>query len=337
MSNIILVTGGTGLVGAQLIFDLVRDGRHIRALKRSDSKLRVIERTFREHPGLLSKIEWVQGDVTDLYSIMDAMEGVSEVYHSAGLISFRASEFEKMMKVNAQGTANMVNIALEKGIKKFCHISSVAALGRVEEGVVIDEDAVWKTSKSNSNYAISKYSAEREVWRAAEEGLNVVIVNPSIILGAGDLNSGSSKLFRQVKNGLRFYAEGRTGFVDVRDVSRSCIALMDNNIFGRRFVLNSENLSYKELLSSIAEGFNMNPPSFKAEKWMSELVWRLEAIRSFFSGSNPLISKETSRNSRKKWNYSSEKIRKVLGSSFIPVRQSVMDTCRIYLAEEIKK
>jgi len=334
MSNKILVTGGTGLVGAALIFDLIKAGRQVRAIKRSNSKLHVIERTFRSRPELLANIEWFEGDVTDLYSIMDAMEGISEVYHSAGLISFQPSDFELMMKINAQGTANMINVALDKGVNKFCHISSVAALGRVEEGIIINEDAVWKTSKSNSNYAISKYSAEREVWRGAEEGLNIVIVNPSIVLGPGDMNSGSSKLFRQVKSGLSFYTEGKTGFVDVRDVSSACIALMDKGIFGKRFVLNSENISYKELLSNIAEGFKLKPPSIQAKKWMSEIVWRLEAVRSIFTGSKPLISKETSRNSRKKWSYSNEKIKEELGFAFILVRQSAIDTCGVYLAEE---
>jgi len=149
------------------------------------------------------------------------------------------------------------------------------------------------------------------------------------------MNSGSSKLFRQVKSGLNFYTEGKTGFVDVRDVSSACIALMDKGIFGKRFVLNSENISYKELLSNIAEGFKLKPPSIQAKKWMSELVWRLEAVRSFFSGSKPLISKETSRNSRKKWSYSNKKIKEELGCEFISVRQSALDTCEVYLAEEL--
>lgn len=318
-----------------MIFDLIISGKRVRALKRQSSKLNVIQRVFRDQPDLLDKIEWVEGDVTDLYSILEALTDVTEVYHSAAIISFNPAEYSEMMQVNARGTANMVNLSLEKGVQKFCLISSVSALGRVEQGIVINEDAVWKTSKSNSNYAISKYSAEREVWRGAEEGLNVVVVNPSIILGPGDMNSGSSKLFKQVKSGLKFYTDGITGFVDVRDVSRICISLMEKNIFGKRFVLNSENITYKEVLSYISEGFQKQAPSILAKPWMSEMVWRLEAFRSFFTGSNPLITKETSRNSRKKWNYSNDRIKKTLGLEFIPVKKSVLDTCKIYLKEEV--
>ncbi len=332
----ILVTGGTGLVGAQILFDLVRKGEKVRALKRSTSQMDVISRIFKHDQELLEKIEWIEGDVTDLYSVLEALEGVKEVYHAAAIISFRPSDFNEMMKINAEGTANMVNLSLEKGVDKFCHISSVAALGRVTQDISIDEKTVWKTSKSNSNYAISKYAAEREVWRGFEEGLKVVIVNPSIILGPGNLNSGSSKLFRQVWKGLNFYTEGVTGVVDVRDVSSCCISLMEKEIFGERYVLNAENVSYKDILSTIAIGFNKKPPSVLAKAWMSELVWRLEALRSLITNSNPLITKETSRNSRKKWSYSNEKIRKALGIEFIPMTQSVEDTCSVYREELFK-
>ncbi len=324
------------MVGAQIIFDLVRKGGKVRALKRASSEFDVIKRVFHHAPELLEKIEWVEGDITDLYAVAEALEGVKEVYHSAAIISFRPSDFTKMMKINAEGTANMVNISLEKGVEKFCHISSVAAIGRVEQGITIDETAVWKTSKSNSNYAISKYAAEREVWRGFEEGLKVVIVNPSIILGPGNLNSGSSKLFKQVWKGLKFYTEGITGVVDVRDVSITCISLMEKEVYGERFILNSENVSYKDLLSNIAIGFNKKAPSVLAKAWMSELVWRLEAFRSLITNSNPLITKETSRNSRKKWNYSNEKIRKELGMEFISMKKSVDDTCKVYMEETFK-
>ncbi len=329
----ILVTGGTGLVGAHLIFDLVRSGRKVRALKRENSKMDIIQRVFLKETSLLETIEWVEGDVTDLYSILEALEGVTEVYHTAAIISFYPGDFPEMMRVNAQGTANMINLSLEKGIKKFCHVSSVAALGRVEDGKIISEEAVWKTSKSNSNYAISKYSAEREVWRGVEEGLSVVIVNPSIILGPGDWNTGSSKLFKQVLNGLRFYTEGITGFVDVRDVSACCISLMEREVFGKRFILNADNIAYRELLGFMATGFQKRAPGFLAKVWMAELVWRLEAIRGWIGKTKPLITRETIRNSQKKWYYANDRVRTQLGHSFIPVKRSVEDTCEIYLRE----
>lgn len=329
----ILVTGGTGLVGSQLIYDLLQAGKRVRAMRRQNSSMLILRRIFFTRPELLDDIEWMEGDVTDPYSVREALEGVSEVYHSAGMISFQPSDFREMMRINSQGTANMVNLSLETGVKRFCHISSIAALGRLEENKPITESSVWKTSRTNSNYAISKYSAEREVWRAMEEGLPAVIVNPGVIIGPGDWNSGSSALFRQVWNGLSFYTEGMTGFIDVRDVSSCCIQLMEKNLMGRRFILTAENLSYRQVLTLIASGFKRKVPAYKARIWMSELLWRLEAIRIVLTGSKPLITKETSRNSRKKWLYSNQRIKETLQYDFIPVEKSVSDTCEIYLRE----
>jgi len=329
----ILVTGGTGLVGAQLIYDLLQAGRRVRAMRRQSSSMLILRRIFFTRPELLDGIEWVEGDVTDPFAVREALEGVSEVYHSAGMISFQPSDFREMMRINSQGTANMVNMSLETGVKRFCHISSIAALGRLEENTLITEDSVWKTSGSNSNYAISKYSAEREVWRGTEEGLPAIIVNPGVITGPGDWNKGSSKLFRQVWNGLSFYTEGMTGFVDVRDVSSCCIQLMEKNLTGKRFILVSENLTYREVLNHIAMGFQRKAPVYKARAWMSELIWRLEAARSILTGSKPLITKETSRNSRKNWQYSNKRIKDTLHHDCIPIEKSVRDACEIYLRE----
>ena len=327
----ILVTGGTGLVGAQLLYDLTLTGKKVRALRRSTSTDNILNMVFNNKPDLKRNIDWVEGDVTNVHDVLEAMQGVEEVYHCAAKVSFHGSEYREIMKVNVEGTANMVNMALETGVKKFCHVSSIAALGRVEENKVMDEHVMWKSSKYNSMYAVSKYGGEREVWRAMEEGLNAVIVNPSIIVGPGDWKSGSSAMFKQVYDGMKYYSLGVNGFVDARDVTFSMRMLMDKNISGERYIVSAENLTYQENFNMIADSMKKARPSIKVNGTLSEVGWRAEALRSFFLRRIPFITKETARNSQRKWYYSSEKIIKVLGNFFTPLQKSVADTSALYL------
>ncbi|CAN5435539.1 NAD-dependent epimerase/dehydratase family protein [soil metagenome] len=327
----ILVTGGTGIVGARLLYDLVFKGKKVRALRRAASKDDILDMAFAENLSLKNQIEWIQGSVTDIYDVMEAMKGVDEVYHCAARVSFHSSEQKEIMKVNVEGTANMVNAALEMDVKKFCHVSSIAALGRVEENKMMDENVFWKSSKYNSVYAISKYSSEREVWRAIEEGLKAVIVSPSIIIGPGNWETGSSAMFKQVWKGMKYYSLGVNGFVDVRDVTASMTGLMAKNIFGERFIVSAENCSYREIFNYIADSFQKPRPTIKVNGTLSELGWRAEAIRSLLMNKQPFITKETARNSQHKWYYSNEKIKKELGIQFIPLSKSIADCAKIFI------
>lgn len=234
------------------------------------------------------------------------------------------------MRMNTEGTANLVNAALEKKISKLCHVSSIAALGRPEQqSDLIDENLVWKTSRHNSMYAISKYGAEREVWRGTAEGLNVVIVNPAIILGIAGPGMGSSRLFNTVYNGLRFYPPGKNGFVDVRDVVRAMMLLMDSDIKNERFILSAANLEYRKLFSLMAEAFGKPAPSVSVSPALSGLAWRIEKIRSAIKGSKPLITRETANTAVQQYTYSSEKIKKALGFEFTPIEETVRHFCGV--------
>lgn len=325
----ILITGATGLVGARLLFDLSANER-VKAMRRASSKLDVVNRIFSADPGRLNNVEWVEGDVNDIYSLEDAFENVDVVYHSAALISFLPSDRELMMKVNAEGTANMVNIALEKKVERFCHVSSVAALGRIAGSEVVDENNVWKTSSENSNYAISKYGGEREVWRGIEEGLSAFIINPTIIIGPGDWNSGSSQMFSSVNKGLKFYATGSTGFVDYRDVAKCAIALMNKGVSGKRFVINGENLTYRFVFDKIAETLHKPKASVKVTPFLAELGWRAEAIRSFIMRDKSMITKETARNGNRNWKYLNDKIKKETGIEFTSIESSIEHTASLF-------
>lgn len=331
------VTGGTGLVGSHLIYDLIQKGEKVRALKRSTSNTTFVEKIFSyyspEAITLFEKIDWVEGDVLDFYSIKDALEGITSVYHCAAIVAFSNKQKEKIIQENVQGTANLVNACLDKKVRKFCHVSSIAALGKSETGGPVTEEAQWTNSKYKSAYSISKHLSEREVWRGIAEGLNAVIVNPSIILGPGNWESGSAKFFSTIYKGLKFYTKGVTGYVDVRDVSKAMILLMDQKISGERFILNSENTSYEFVLKSIAKNLGVKPPSVYANKSMGEIAWRWERIKEIISGTPALITRDTARTSHKKNYFSSQKLINELGLEFIPVEQSVRSVAILFLKE----
>ncbi|HNE28527.1 MAG TPA: SDR family NAD(P)-dependent oxidoreductase, partial [Saprospiraceae bacterium] len=232
----ILVTGGTGFVGSYLIRLLVQHGYHVRALRRADSAMHLVH-------DVADRVEWVEADVTDLVALEEAFEGVTQVCHCAAMVSFHPRDVRRMMQVNVDGTANIVNLCLHFGVRKLVHVSSIAAIGRSKERKHLDEKSPWVQSKVTSQYAISKYQGEQEAWRGHAEGLDVAIVNPAIILGSGYWNVGSGRFFQQVNDGLKFWPVGRSGFVDVRDVAQFMLLLLGNNISGERYILNAGNIS----------------------------------------------------------------------------------------------
>lgn len=331
-----LVTGATGLTGAHVALYLVRSGKPVRAFRRSSSSLDLISNVFRLYSPSpeedLSGIEWVEGDIADTVSLESALEGVTDVYHSAALVSFRQSDRKKLMEVNVKGTANLVNACLFTGIRKLCHVSSIAALGRADRaGQVINEKTSWKTSRDNSNYAISKYGAEREVWRGYAEGLNAVIVNPSVILGLAGPSMGSARLFSVVWEGLKFYPPGSNGFVDVRDVAGIMVRLMESQISGERYILNAGNCNYKDLFHLIAKHLGRPAPHIGVKKWMAGTTWRLEALRSALAGSKPILTRETARTAMHDYAYANEKIREALNYEFIAIEESIAHHSRLFM------
>ena len=279
----IFVTGASGLVGAHLIKSLVEKGALVTALYRS-----VV-------PNIqgAEKVKWVKGDILDIESLENAMEGVEQVYHCAAIVSFAPGQAAAMLHANQEGTANVVNACLAKNIQKLVYVSSVAALGRIRENAPVDEAANWTPETSNSVYGKSKYLAEMEVWRGMGEGLNVAIVNPVIILGAGDWNKGSSEIFKSAYNAFPWYTEGVSGFVDVMDVVDTMQLLMQSKITGERYIISAENVQYKNVFTQIATAFNKPAPHKKVTPFLAGIVWRLEALKGIFTGKNPLLTKET--------------------------------------------
>jgi dihydroflavonol-4-reductase len=327
----IFVTGGTGFLGSYILQELVTQGKSVKALYRNRRM------PFYMPAGLSEKISWVQGDILDVVSLEEAMAGCTQIIHAAGLVSFDPSEKKKLFKVNIEGTANLVNTAIESGINDFLQVSSVGALGRSTAGEIISEEKKWTGNKGLSSYSISKYFGEMEVWRGMGEGLTPLIVNPATQLGYGNWNETSCGLFKTAYKEFPWYTEGRNGFADVRDTARATVALLDSGIRNERFIISGGNRSYLDILRHMAEGFGKKPPSKKAGPFISALAWRMEKIKSGFSGNKPLITRESIAIAGNDSAYDTEKLQRALPDfRFRSLEDSISEACHQY-AEEIQK
>lgn len=323
----ILVTGATGFVGSYLLRLLVGKGYAVRALRRPDSPLDLVQE-------IAGQVEWAEADVTDLVALERAFEGITHVYHCAGMVSFSARDTRRMMQVNVSGTANIVNLCLDFGVKKLVHVSSIAALGRVKERPELDETAKWMPGKDNSRYAISKHQSEQEVWRGHAEGLPVGIVNPSVILGSGFWHTGSGKLFQQAHAGNKFWPVGCTGLVDVRDVVRFMVALMESNISGERYILNAENRDFRDLFFTVSDALGVRRPAIKVTPLLAEVAWRVEWLKGKLLGKEPLVTRESARATVSRYRYKNEKSLALPGFSYRPLDQTIRETAAQFLEAE---
>lgn len=331
----ILVTGGTGLVGAHLLYHLALENELIRAIYRTKESIHSVESLFfnfsNEGPALFSKIDWVQADITDVISLETVFSKITEVYHAAALVSFNNKQYRAMRKVNIEGTANVVNCCIDKGIQKLCYVSSIAAVGESLKLGAINEENEWTVKKNSSGYSITKYGAEMEVWRASQEGVDVVIVNPGVIIGEGFWESNAGEFFTKIDQGFRFYTEGVTGFVGVYDVVSIMILLMKSTIKNERFVLVSENKSYKEIFDLIARNLGKRRPKVKVTKTMTSILWRIDGFVSRILRKQQRLTKETTLSMHSKQFYSSEKIKKTLKYNFQSMEEVVKETSKHYL------
>ena len=274
-------------------------------------------------------LEIIQCDILDVITLEEVMQGVEEVYHCAALVSFAPSDAEKLYKINVEGTANIVNACLDANVRKLVYVSSVAALGRIREGQTINETMQWTEDSSNSKYGHSKYLGELEVWRGSAEGLQVAVVCPSIILGYSDWNSGSTKLFKSIYEGFDWYTTGTSGFVDVADVAKAMIGLMESEIVNEKYILAAENVTYQYVLNTIAKGFNKKTPSKKVTPFLAAITWRLEALKNIFTKSSPLITKETAATSLTSVVYDNSKLLQALPNfKYRKLEETILETCR---------
>lgn len=315
----ILVTGAAGLVGKELLKQLLEKGSKVKAI-------------YNNNPVSLShrNLEKVQCDILDVTALDEIMQGITNVYHCAAIVSFDPKDKHRLLKINVEGTSNVINACIDANVKKLLHVSSVAALGKVTKGEAVDENENWSENSRNSIYGKSKHLAELEVWRGQAEGLNTVIVNPTIILGGDDWNSGSSAIFKTAFDEFKWYTDGTAGFVDVKDVARAMILLMDSNISGQRFILNGENKPFKDIFTSIAKCFGRKPPYKKVTPFLAEIVWRTASLKASLTGKKHLLTKETARSAQSKVFYNNTKILKALPDfQFTSIEKTIERTCKI--------
>lgn len=320
----ILVTGATGFVGSYLLRLLVKQGYTVRALRRSGSPMDLVA-------DVADQVDWVEADVTDMLALEEALVGVSHVFHCAAMVSFRPQDVSRMRKVNIDGTANMVNLALDSKVQHFIHVSSIAAFGRLKTRPNLDENSKWVQSKGNSQYAISKYLSEQEVWRGHAEGLPVAIVNPAVILGSGFWDIGSGRIFKQVHEGLKFWSIGHTGVVDVRDVAQFMLLLMEKSISGERYILNAQNIGFRDLFFQVADALNAKRPSIKVTPLLAELAWRVEWLKEKLLGAEPIVTKESARASISSFTYDNSKSLSLPGFNYRPLEETIRETAEQFL------
>ena len=311
------------MVGSAVARRFLSDNHTVSALYRSGSDRSLLG-------DVEDKLTWIEGDILDISSLETALVGIDFVVHTAAVVSFVPRDRDLMYKVNIEGTANIVNACLKYQINKLCHVSSIAALGRPDARKVIagqdlflDESQRWEDSPENSEYAKTKHLAELEVWRGIAEGLNAVIVNPTLILGEGDWTKSSTQIFRYVYREKPFYTEGISNYVDVEDVAEIIFKLLFSEITAERFLLNAGSISYQNLFNTIADAMHKKRPSFKVGTGLAGLIWRIEAIRTWLIGTKPLITKETAQSAARRIKYNNDKIKNALGFSFQPIEKTV--------------
>ena len=328
----ILVTGATGLLGSHLLVELSHSTVPVRALFRTIDRIEFVKKIFQYYladrwESAFNKIEWVKGNILDIPLLEENMEGIETVYHCAALVSFSKREFESLIKINREGTANVVNVSLLKGVKTLCYVSSTASIGG-QSHTIVSEETKWKQSPKTSGYAISKYSAEKEVWRGVEEGLDCVIVNPSVIFGAGHWDESSLTIFRTVDKGIRFYTNGQGGIVDARDVAEIMVKLTNSTIRNERFLCVGHSVPFKELLTDIAIELGKNPPTINTPKWLIKVTLFLSWFSAKMRGKDAAITRESANTVYSVMEYDSTKVKERLNFSFRSKKETISNTVR---------
>ncbi len=334
----ILVTGATGLVGTHLLVKLIKEKQQVRALYRSEAKKeharKVVSYYFdQQNTEIFDTIDWVKADIIDIPALTEAFDNVSHVYHCAAWITFNPKHSKKLRKINIEGTANIVNLCLIHRVKKLCHVSSIATLEEDPAKSFIDETAEWNPETHKSIYAITKYGAEMEVWRGAQENLQVIIVNPGIIIGPGFFDNGSGYLFKRIHTGMKYYTRGTTGYVAIEDVTNIMLQLMMGDYHDERYVLVGENLSYKEAFTMIANALNKPVPTQEASPFLLKFAYYLQWIGHFFFRTKRSIFKSSIRSALSTSFYKNDKVKEELNHTFTPIERAIEETATLFLEQ----
>ena len=333
----ILVTGSTGLVGAHLLYKLASANEKVRAIYRSDHKLKHVRNVFStytdNYQNFFDSIEWVKADILDIPALTKAIKTIDYVYHCAAFVSFEPNKYKVIRRTNIEGTANIVNLCISNSVKKLCYVSSIATLGNALNNESITENADWNPEADNSVYAITKYGAEMEVWRGTQEGLDAVIVNPGVIIGAGIWHYGNGNLFKKADKGFKYYTAGTIGLVSIEDVVSIMIQLLKSDIVNERYILVAENWTYKHFLETLSKSVNSKLPKKLASKKLLGIAWKLDWLKHKITGKRRQLTKQISNSLSSQTNYSNNKLKEELNYTFIRIEKSIIETGNLYLKQ----
>ena len=331
----ILVTGGTGLVGAHLLYKLVISNKKVKAIYRNECKLNNVKSVFtyytKDYEALYNSIEWIEADILDIPNLSEAFKNVTHVYHCAAFVSFEPDKYQLLRQTNIEGTANIVNLSISNAVKKLCYVSSIATLGKTLNNKPVTENTNWNPEADNNVYAITKYGAEMEVWRGTQEGLDAVIVNPGVILGAGIWRYGTGNLFKKAHKGLKYYTSGSIALIAVEDVVDIMVKLMNSSIINERFVLVAENWTSKDFLQILAKSVNAKPPKKLASMLLLKIAWRLDWLKHKLTGKRRQLTKHLVQSLSTETNYNSNKIKETLNYKFKPIKETILAIGNQYL------
>lgn len=333
----ILVTGGTGLVGSHLLYKLAKTSAAIRAIYRDESKLETVKHIFsyysEDYINLFKRIEWIKTDITDIPKLTEAFKTVTKVYHCAALVSFKPKDYKALRQVNIHGTANIVNLCIANNIEKLCFVSSIATVGNASNNESITESCEWNKDEEYNDYAITKFGAEMEVWRGTQEGVNAIIVNPGVIIGPGFWNSSSSNLFKKVFDGIPYYTKAINGYVAVFDVVDAMLQLYNSDIKNQRYIVVSENIGLDSFLIKVSNTLGVKPPGKEVSKLMLSIVWRVDWLLSLFSSRDRKITKNLVKTLLTDRVYSSKKLQDAIKIKFTPISSAIEETSRFFLKD----
>ena len=311
----ILITGITGYFGSQLAREFSQLGQ-IHGLKRKNSQTDLLKNA--DFP-----IQWHEGDITDMNSLLDALQGIDLVIHAAGMVSFSSKDEDLLYKINSEGTANVVNAMLAIGVNRLVHVSSIAAIGRSSEVKEYDENFKWVDSQLNSGYALSKYWGELEVWRAEQEGLEILVVNPSVLLGKASYEKSSGSIYQYVLKGNVFFPKGNINYIDVRDASAITRLLVEKNAWGERFILNKEGKPYRDFFASVAKIFGVKAPSVQVSNGLLKVVLPIIGLLRLMGISKSQLNRQLALNSQRKIFYSNAKVQALLNFEYHSLEDSL--------------
>lgn len=326
----VAVTGANGLLGSYVVRKLQQHGESVIAISRKDSDRSLLSDVH-------ENVTWRDADILDPVTLKEALDGVNEVIHTAATVSLNPRKAEQIMRVNVEGTRNVVDTCLESGIARLVHVSSVAALGSQKDQTRIDETNKWVDTPFNSVYAESKYFAELEVFRGQEEGLSTVIVNPSFILAAANWKVSSAQFFKYAWDEKPFYINGYMNYVDVEDVAGIIYQLLRDKVQGKRFIVSAGNISYIELLKKIAAQFGRKAPSIRVPNAVLGPFAFIEGIRSTITGTEPKVTRDTVKLASTRFLFANDRITNYLNFKFQPIDETLKRCCRYYMEKASTK